>query len=123
MNFNQKWINLLTEGGRAEKQREFAEILVDAPSETLAIMKYRRLQMNEGRGQDIPLRNANSLSEEVLQELLQEIFLEPITIGHIEYFYRKASEKYNDMNEAMQELYDRHLQDKGLRFLTVVLTI
>jgi len=44
-NFNEKWINLLTDG-RVDKQREFEEILANSKCETLAIMKMRRYYCN-----------------------------------------------------------------------------
>ncbi|WP_313757159.1 hypothetical protein [Tissierella sp.] len=124
-NFNEKWINLLTDG-RVDKQREFEEILANSKCETLAIMKMRRLQMQEGRGQDITvteLLDGNIREVEYLQEVLQELFLEPISLSHIEYFYKTASKKYDNIIDALEELYLRHRKDTRTRFLSIALTI
>ena len=118
--FNQKWIHLLTSGGELDKLIEFDEILTDAPCEILAIMKYRRVLRE--RGEYITaehLKVANRMPEEYLKQVLEQLFLEPVLDWHIEYFFKEASKKYRDMNDAMEVLYRKHMEDPGRRFLTV----
>lgn len=123
--FNQKWIDLLT-GEESEKEIEFYTLCEDSPSLPLAIMKYRRILRESGRGEYITvehLKVANRMPENYLKDVLQKLFLEPISTHDIEFFYKKVSKKYRDMNEAMEELYRRHIEDKGARFLSIALTI
>lgn len=125
-NYNKKWIKLLTEG-KMEKEEEFKEINNNAITTPLAIMEYREKQMLQGRGQDITREEMialNNLDIDVMQEILEEMFLEPVPKSHIEFFYESATELgYQDMKEALSELYDRHKIDKNSRFLTIALTI
>lgn len=82
--------------------------------------------MQEGRGQDITvteLLDGNIREVEYLQEVLQELFLEPISLSHIEYFYKTASKKYDNIIDALEELYLRHRKDTRTRFLSIALTI
>lgn len=121
---HKKWIELLTEGIE-HKQIEFEDILANSKGTIFAIMKYRRL-LTESRGQVITLNDLldSQIKEEGhLIETLQELFLEKIELAQVEYFYKKASEKYDDMSEAFRVLYDRHIEDQGLRFMSIVLTI
>ena len=125
-NFNENWIDLLTNGGKLDKQREFEGVLANSKNTMFAIMEYRRLLRSRGRGQGITIKQlqiCNVSEEEVLQEVLQELFLEPIPISHISFFYENASKKYDNMMEAMKELYLRHKKDENKRFLNIVLTI
>lgn len=124
-NLNQRWINLLT-GEMENGEKEFKEILASSKSEILAIMKYRRLQKEQGRGQEIKkyeLKLLNAYGEEYLQSCLQELFLEPIENGYIDYLYKVANRKKLTIEDVLDRVYDKHLEDQGLRFLTVVLTI
>lgn len=120
------WIKLLTEGN-TEKEEEFYTIAEDSISIPLAIMKYRRLEMQKGRGQNITLeqlQKANVNDTKVLQEVLQEMFLEPIPDANLEFFYKNAVERgYSLTTDAIAELYRRHSEDKGTRFLSIALTI
>lgn len=123
--FNQKWIELLT-AGEIRKEIEFYTLCEDSPSLQLAIMKYRGILKSRGRGKYITvehLKRGNICKEEYLVELLQELFLEPILDCHIEYFFKNSSKKYRDMNDAMEVLYRKHMEDLGRRFLTVVSVI
>ncbi|MSU01379.1 hypothetical protein [Tissierella pigra] len=123
--FNQKWYELLI-NNKLENMLEFEKIAENSVSEVLTIMQYRNILKSRGRGQDITLNNlldCQIKEESHLLNTLQEMFLEPISNGQIEYFYKKASEKYNDMNEAFRVLYKRRLEDQGLRFMSIVLTI
>lgn len=123
---NEKWFELLTEG-KLEKEIEFYDVAEDSVSIPLAIMEYRRLEMDKGREQNITLeqlQKANMNNEKILQELLQEMFLEPIPMEHIEYFYKTAVERgYQNTTDAIEELYRRHKEDKGTRFLSIANTI
>ncbi|HHV25976.1 MAG TPA: hypothetical protein GXX63_02130 [Tissierellia bacterium] len=125
-NYNKKWIKILTEG-KMEKEEEFKEINNNAITTPLAIMEYRQKLMNEGRGQDFTREEIialNNLDINVMQKILEEMFLEPIPKSHIEYFYESATKRgYKDVKEALTELYDRHQIDKNNRFLTIALTI
>ena len=124
--YNKKWIEILTEG-KKEKEKEFKDINNNAITTPLAIMEYRQKLMNEGRGQDFTREEIialNNLDINVMQKILEEMFLEPIPENHIEYFYESATKRgYKDMKEALAELYDRHQIDKNSRFLTIALTI
>lgn len=95
-----------------------------AKSEILEKMKVRRLLMKEGIGQDVSLKYANVLSIETLQGKLESLFLEPIPIQQIEFFYKLASEKgYYDMNKAFKELEIVHREEPNRRFLNIALTL
>lgn len=124
--FNEYWIKLLIKSN-TKKEIEFYTVVVESISLPLAIMKYRRLEMHEGRGQDITLeqlQKANINDEKVLQEVLQELFLEPIPLQHLEFFYKNAVERgYKNTTDAIAELYRRHMEDRGTRFLSIALTI
>ncbi|CAK7084413.1 hypothetical protein [Tissierella sp.] len=123
-NFNQKWINILTEG-ELDRMIEFDEVLADAPCEMLAIMKFRRI-LREKRGEYITVEHLKygNIDIEYLQEVLQELFLEPVEMWHIEYFYESAEKRgYKKLNDAMEELYRRHTEDLETRFLSIALTI
>lgn len=115
-NFNQEWIKLLTRE-RAEKQREFEEILASSKSDVLAIMKYRRLEMAKGRGQDITIQDIKNVwnDDTKLREVLQELFLEPVLQGHIEYIRSK--------NINVEDIYNKHNQDKYTRCLSIALIL
>ncbi len=124
-NLNKNWINLLTEN-QLDKQLEFKKILCNSKSELLAIMKYRRLLFQSGRGQDITLDDllVGQIKEEsYLVEVLQQLFLEPLEVAHIEYLYKKAYEKYDNMFHALKALYEKRKEDQCKRFLSVVLSI
>lgn len=120
----QRWYELLIDG-ELENMLEFEKIAETSISDALTIMKYRRILKSRGRGNIAlsDLLDCQVKEESHLLNTLQEIFLEPITIGQIEFFYKKASEKYNDMTEAFKVLYDKHIEDKGLRFMSIVLLI
>lgn len=124
--YNKKWIEILTEG-KMEKEEEFKEINKNAITTPLAIMEYRQKLMLQGRGQDFTREEIialNNLDINVMQKILEEMFLEPVQKSHIEFFYKSATERgYKDMKEALAELYDRHQMDKYTRFMTIVLTI
>lgn len=120
--FNEKWISLLTED-KENKQLEFAEILANSKCEMLAIMKFRRLQMQERVAPTLLQLKLGNLDEKYLQRVLQDLFLEPISIEHISLFYELTSKKYDNMMNALEELYLRAKKDRGLRFLSIVLTI
>ena len=109
---NEKWINLLTEGD-VDKQLEFQEILEDAPCEAIAIMKMRRLEMQDGRGQSITTEDIKNVWNDDLRltEVLQELFLEPILD------IKFIKEKIKDI----EKLHNSHTQDKDRRLLTLVL--
>lgn len=119
--FDEKWIDLLC---KYNSKEEFEFVRQNSKSTRLAIMAYRRKQMQEGRGQDITLEQLQNANNTELQELLQEMFLEPILFSHIEFFYKNAVERgYTNTTDAIEELYKRHFEDKGTRFLTIVLTL
>lgn len=124
--YNKKWIEILTES-KKEKEKEFKDINNNAITTPLAIMEYREQQMLQGRGQDITKEEMialNNLDIDVTQEILEEMFLEPVPEKHIEFFYKSATKRgYKDVKEVLGELYDRHQMDKGTRFLTIALTI
>lgn len=121
-NFNEEWINLLT-GGKLEKQLEFEQILANSKCEVLAIMKMRRLQMQKRKAPTLLQLKLGNLDEKYLQKVLQELFLEPISIENICLFYELTSKKYDNMMDALEELYLRAKKDRGLRFLSIALTI
>lgn len=123
--FKQQWIDLLTED-KIERILECFKILENSKSEMLGIMKYRRLLMQEGRGQDITadqLNLANCYGEEYLKNHLEEMFLEPISLFKIEYFYKVAKEKKILIEEALERVHSRHKEYTGLRFMSIVLTL
>ena len=116
-NFNENWINLLTNGGKLDKQREFEGVRASSKSLPLAIMKYRRLQMEQGRGQNIKGEQIREVlnDDKGLIELLQELFLEPVGQVHIEYI------RSNDID--LEQLHKKHVENKGRRILNIALTI
>lgn len=115
-NFNEKWINLLD-------QDLFKKVTGTSKSEPLAIMKCRRLMMQKRKGK-LNLEYANCLNIDTLQELLQEMFLEPVPVVHIKFLYKQATKKcYNDMNEAFIELERKHKLNQNSRFLNLALTL
>lgn len=125
MKTNEKWIEILT-GNYKPMEEKFKKILKQSKCEVFAIMKFRRLLKKSGRGQDITLeqlKKCNIANEKVMIEVLQEMFLEPININHINLFYEKASQKYNSMIDAMEELYKRHKEDEYLRMMSIILTL
>lgn len=123
MNLNENWIDLLTEN-RSDKRVEFYCQTQDSISLSLAVMKYRRVLMNKGRGQDITLEELQNANSTELQELLQEMFLELVSEEDIKYFYESATRRgYKNTTDAIEELYKRHKEDKDARFISIALTI
>lgn len=108
------WVDLLTQGEK-EKIEEFEKIRSSSPSLQLAIMKYRRLEKERGRGQHI--QAANDI------EGLQELFLEPILQQHIDYLHERVKELKIELQEGYNKIYQMHLEDKGKRFLYLVNTL
>ncbi|WIV10524.1 hypothetical protein [Proteiniborus sp. MB09-C3] len=121
---NLEWIDLLCQHGSHE---EFESIKENAKCTALAIMEYRGILMDRGIGKHITdkhLKAGNISPVEELQFYLQLMFLEPISIKKIEYFYESATKRgYKSLNDAVEELYRRHIKDTGKRFMSIVLSI
>lgn len=123
--FNQEWIELLSQGNHREEIR-FFDTMKDSHSLELAIMKYRRILREEGRG-EITLEDLkiNMDNKDKLQDLLQELFLEPIGFidWWMDFFYEAVEEKYKSLEEGIEKLYLKHERDPSTRFLSIVLTL
>ena len=109
---NKRWIELLQEHG---SKQEFEEVKKNSKGGIFVIMEYRRLQMDRGRGQDITIEQLESTEGTDLVELLQELFLEPLTIKDLQFA--------KESNVTAREVLDRHTEDRNLRFLSVVKSI
>lgn len=116
---NIKWMSLLCKIGDIN---EFTDILSSSKSNALAIMKYRRILYQRGINNisflEINTAYTNKQTDR-LHKLLQEMFLEYISEGQFKFIL----DKINNKEGAIEKIYNRHLQDKGLRILTLILTL
>ena len=111
--FNQEWVELLT-NNNSEEEAKFYEITKNSPSLELAIMKYRRLLREQGKDKvSIADLKSNIDNKKELQNLLQELFLEPIPANQIDLVKESDIEK----------LYSKYEENKNRRFVNAVLTI
>lgn len=114
-----EWAKLLCKLGNIEN---FIEILCTSKSELLAIMKYRRLlhQQCKVKVSFIELNTTYVNNQfDKLHRLLEKMFLEPISDEQFEFILKKI----NNTENGIENLYNRHVEDKGLRILTVALII
>lgn len=114
-----EWIELLCEIGHVE---EFIEILHTSKSELLAIMKHRRILYQQGKGKVsfLELNTAYTNKQfDKLHKLLEKMFLEPISDGQ----FKLIIDRINRKEYGLEKLYNKHMEDKGLRILSVVLTL
>lgn len=116
---NLEWMKLLCKIGDVN---EFIDILSSSKSNVLAIMKYRRIlyqrRINSISFLEINTAYTNKQTDR-LHKLLQELFLEYISEGQFKFIL----DKINNKEGAIEKIYNRHLQDKGLRILTLILTL
>lgn len=105
---NKEWIDLLTEG-KDNKVKEFNEVKERAESEILAIMEYRRLEKERGRG--VELKPTNDI------DTLERIFLEPISQGAMDELHNKFKALKMSMAEGYDKLYKMYKQDPNSRFI------
>ena len=110
--FNERWIGLLQEHG---SKQEFEEVKKNSKGGIFATMKYRRMLMDRGKGQNVTIEQLENTEGADLVELLQELFLEPIYPKHLQFV--------KESNVTAREVLDRHMQDRNLRFLSVIKSI
>ena len=111
--FNQKWVELLT-NNNVEEELEFYETMKDSPSLELAIMKYRKILREQGKGNVTLAELKNNINNKTeLQNLLQELFLEPISVSKVDLI------KENNI----ENLYSKYEENKNRRFLNAILSI
>lgn len=113
-----KWAELLCEAGNV---KEFIAILDASKSELLAIMEYREILYRRNKEISfIELNTAYTNDQfDKLHILLERMFLEPITTKQFEFILNKI----DSVRDGIEELYNRHVEDKGLRALSVALTL
>lgn len=114
-----EWSQLLCHTGSID---EFISIFYNSKSDILAIMKYRRILHQRGVSivSFIELNTAYTNNQfDKLHKLLEKMFLEPIAAGQFEFILSKI----NSVENGIERLYERHIQDKGLRVLSVALTL
>ena len=75
-------------------------------------MKYRRIEQEKGRGQDIT--SINSI------EGLQELFLELVSSEQVQLLQNKITELKMSIEEGYNKLYQMHQKDKSKRFMYLV---
>lgn len=113
------WIELLCDMGSIN---EFIGILDTSKSEILAIMKYRRLLRQQGKS-DVSFIELNTAyvnkQHDKLHKLLEKMFIESISKPQFKFILSKIDNKDN----GLQRLYDRHMEDKDLRVMTVALIL
>ena len=112
--FNERWIELLIQGQENNK-REFLEVLAGSKGKVFAIMKFRRMLMDKGAGQNVTIEQLENTEGADLIESLEELFLEPLTIKHLQFA--------KESNVTAREVLDRHMQDRNLRFLSAIKSI
>ena len=114
-----KWSQLLCHIGNID---EFIDIFHSSRSELLAIMKYRRILHQRGMAEVsfIEVNTAYTNKQfNKLHKLLEKMFLEPISDEQFEFILKKIDNR----EDGIENLYNRHVEDKGLRILTVALII
>lgn len=113
------WAELLCKMGDIES---FVYILQCSKSELLAIMKYRRILMREGKSKVsfIELDRAYSSKQYTrVHNLLEILFLEVVTKEWFEFIM----DKIGNIEDGLMKLYDRHMEDNNLRILSVLQTL
>ena len=113
------WAELLCKMGDIES---FMYILQCSKSELLAIMKYRRILMREGKSKIsfIELDRAYSNKQYTrVHNLLEILFLEVVTKEWFEFIM----DRINSIENGLMKLYDRHMEDNNLRILSVLQTL
>lgn len=111
-----KWVALLCKYG---SEFELVDILNASKCVVFGIMKYRRIlrEKDIGTVSLIEINTAytnNNLDR--LHNLLQEMFLEPISGKQ----YGIIKSKLDKTQGGIEKLYKKHLEDKNLRVLSVV---
>lgn len=116
---NYKWIELLCRYG---DRKEFIKIYCNNISIPLAIMEYRRKLRDKGYGNvsfiELDKAYANK-KYNILHTLFEKLFLEPISQEDFDYIINKLDQTKN----GLQKLYNRYLEDKNIRILSIILTL
>lgn len=116
---NYKWIELLCRYG---SRKEFIKIYCNNISIPLAIMEYRRKLRDKGYGNvsfiELDKAYANK-KYNILHTLFEKLFLEPISQEDFDYIINKLDQTKN----GLQKLYNRYLEDKNIRILSIILTL
>ena len=117
--YEQVWIDFLCSYG---SRLEYIEIEKQSKGAMFAIMEYRRLLRSRGLG-NIPFITLNTAHVKKdyikLHTLLQELFLEAISENQFQYIL----EQIDNVNDGVEKLYDRHMQDKNKRILNRVMFV
>lgn len=118
-NKNSEWIELLCRYGN---RNDFIKIYYNNISIPLAIMEYRRKLRDKGYGNvsfiELDKAYANK-KYNILHTLFEKLFLEPISQEDFDYIINKLNQTKN----GLQKLYNRYLEDKNIRILSIILTL
>lgn len=115
----QRWIEYLCSCGSRDEYQKIAE---ESKGAVFAIMKYRRILRSEGLGNVSfeAINTAHTQKDYIkLHRLLQELFLEPLSNVQFEF----VVEKLDRIQDSLTKLYNRHMQDRNVRILSIVLTL
>lgn len=116
---NKNWINLLCKYGDT---KDFEDISQEKEYIPLAIMTYRKL-LKKQKLCEIPLDELEiaymQKKYDTLRELLQQLFLEPISQPQFKFIIDKIS----ITKSGLEKVHKEHKKDMSKRILTIILAL
>lgn len=118
----QQWASLLMTYG---SQLVFKSIRDYSKCVMLAIMKYRRVLRESCVGNVSLLELESAYKNKDIKELhklLEYMFLEPISNENFKFIIDRIY-RIDKIGSGIERLYKRHLEDKNLRILSLIITL
>lgn len=116
---NKNWINLLCKYGNT---KDFDGVLQEKKCIPLTIMAYRKL-LKKQKFCEVPFGKLKiaymQKRYDTLHDLLQQLFLEPISQSQFEFIL----DKINITESGLQKIHNEHKKDMSKRILTIILTL
>ncbi len=116
---NKNWIDLLCKYGNT---KDFDSVLQEKECIPIAIMTYRKF-LKKQKLYEIPLDELEiaymQRKYDILCDLLQQLFLEPIPQSQFEFIL----DKINITESGLEKVHNEHKKDMSKRILTIILAL